>query len=191
MGILYLKVGVYRLILNNKYPENMNLGKYMQKLTKVDRQILGVLQSDAKISTADLAEQVHMSQSPCWRRVNRLQESGVIRGQVALLDRQRLGMEVVVFATVNLTQAGRTNLLAFEADIVHHPEVLECYTMTGIWDYVLKIVTRDVRHYEDFVRNTLNTMETIRELHSHMAVTEIKNTTALPLSTQLHESQFE
>jgi Lrp/AsnC family transcriptional regulator len=191
VGILYLKVGVYRLILNNKYPENMNLGKYMQKLTKVDRQILGVLQSDAKISTADLAEQVHMSQSPCWRRVNRLQESGVIRGQVALLDRQRLGMEVVVFATVNLTQAGRTNLLAFEADIVHHPEVLECYTMTGIWDYVLKIVTRDVRHYEDFVRNTLNTMETIRELHSHMAVTEIKNTTALPLSTQLHESQFE
>jgi Lrp/AsnC family transcriptional regulator len=169
----------------------MKLGKYMQKLTKIDRQILGVLQSDAKISTADLAEQVHMSQSPCWRRVNRLQESGVIRGQVALLDRQRLGMEVVVFATVNLTQAGRTNLLAFEADIVHHPEVLECYTMTGIWDYVLKIVTRDVRHYEDFVRNTLNTMETIRELHSHMAVTEIKNTTALPLSTQLHESQFE
>jgi Lrp/AsnC family transcriptional regulator len=57
--------------------------------------------------------------------------------------------------------------------------------MTGIWDYVLKIVTRDVRHYEDFVRNTLNTMEMIRELHSHIAVTEIKNTTALPLSTQL------
>ena len=163
----------------------------MQKLTKVDRQILGVLQSDATISTADLAEQVHMSQSPCWRRVNRLQDLGVIRGQVALLDRQRLGMEVVVFATVNLTQAGRTNLLAFEADIVHHPEVLECYTMTGIWDYVLKIVTRDVRHYEDFVRNTLNTMETIRELHSHMAVTEIKNTTALPIYTQLKESQLE
>ncbi|MBT6265046.1 MAG: Lrp/AsnC ligand binding domain-containing protein, partial [Halieaceae bacterium] len=76
---------------------------------------------------------------------------------------------------------------AFEADIIHHPEVLECYTMTGIWDYVLKIVTRDIRHYEDFVRNTLNTMEMIRELHSHMAVTEIKNTTALPISTQLQE----
>jgi Lrp/AsnC family transcriptional regulator len=59
--------------------------------------------------------------------------------------------------------------------------------MTGIWDYVLKIVTRDIRHYEDFVRNTLNTMEMIRELHSHMAVTEIKNTTALPISTQLQE----
>jgi Lrp/AsnC family transcriptional regulator len=59
--------------------------------------------------------------------------------------------------------------------------------MTGIWDYVLKIVTRDIRHYEDFVRNTLNTMEMIRELHSHMAVTEIKNSTALPISTQLQE----
>ena len=164
------------------------MGKNMPEISRVDRQILGVLQTDAAISTADLAEQVHMSQSPCWRRINRLQESGVIRGQVALLDRQLLGMEVVVFATVNLTQSGRQNLLAFEADIIHHPEVLECYTMTGIWDYVLKIVTRDIRHYEDFVRNTLNTMEMIRELHSHMAVTEIKNTTALPINTQLKES---
>ena len=157
----------------------------MQDLTKVDQQILGILQEDAGISTAALAERVHMSQSPCWRRINRLQESGVIRRQVALLDRERLGMDVVVFASVNLTQSGRKNLLAFEADIVRHPEVLECYTMTGIWDYVLKIVTRDIRHYEDFVRNTLTASEMIRELHSHMAVTEIKNTTALPLETQL------
>ena len=158
------------------------------KLQKIDIKILSVLQHDAAISTSDLAQQVHLSQSPCWRRINRLQESGIIRGQVALLDRQLLGMEVVVFATVNLTQSGRQNLLAFEADIIHHPEVLECYTMTGIWDYVLKIVTRDIRHYEDFVRNTLNTMEMIRELHSHMAVTEIKNTTALPIHTQLKEA---
>jgi Lrp/AsnC family transcriptional regulator len=66
-----------------------------------------------------------------------------------------------------------------------HPEVVECYTMTGIWDYILKIVTKDIRHYEDFVRNTLTASEMIRELHSHMAVTEIKNTTQLPLGTQL------
>jgi len=66
-----------------------------------------------------------------------------------------------------------------------HSEVVECYTMTGIWDYILKIVTKDIRHYEDFVRNTLTASEMIRELHSHMAVTEIKNTTQLPLGTQL------
>jgi Lrp/AsnC family transcriptional regulator len=94
-------------------------------------------------------------------------------------------MEVVVFATVSLTANGRQNLEAFESEIVRHPEVMECYTMAGIWDYMLKIVARDIAHYEDFVRNTLTTNESIRELHSHMAVTEIKNSTELPLETQL------
>jgi Lrp/AsnC family transcriptional regulator len=126
-----------------------------------------------------------MSQSPCWRRINRLEQAGLIKRRVALLDREALGMDVVVFATVNLTQTGRQNLLAFEEEVERHAEVVECYTMTGIWDYILKIVTRDIRHYEDFVRNTLTANDMIRELHSHIAVTEIKNTTSLPLQTQL------
>ena len=155
------------------------------EISKVDKKILAILQDDASISTAALAERVHMSQSPCWRRVNRLEEEGVIQKRVAVLDRQALGMEVVVFATISLTQTGRQNLLAFETEIERYPEVVECYTMTGIWDYILKIVTRDIRHYEDFVRNTLTATDMIRELHSHMAVTEIKNSTALPLDTQM------
>ncbi len=113
-----------------------------------------------------------------------MEEQQLIRGRVALLDRQALGMDVVVFATVNLTATGRQNLLSFEEDIVRYPEVLECYTMTGIWDYMLKIVTRNVRHYERFVRETLSASPDVRELHSHMAVTEIKNSTALPLHSQ-------
>jgi Lrp/AsnC family transcriptional regulator len=155
------------------------------KLTKQDVQILKLLQSDATASTASIAEQINVSQSPCWRRINRLEQEGLIKGKVALLDREALGMEVVVFATVNLTSTGRQNLLEFEQDIVRHPEVVECYTMTGIWDYMLKIITRDIRHYEKFVRNTLTTSSSIRELHSHMAVTEIKNVTELPLDSQL------
>ena len=154
-------------------------------LDRTDQRILALLQEDADISTAALADKLHMSQSPCWRRINRLMEAGLIKRRVALLDREALGMDVVVFATVNLTQTGRQNLLAFERDIEGHPEVVECYTMTGIWDYVLKIVTRDIKHYEDFVRNTITASEMIRELHSHIAVTEIKNTTELPLSTQM------
>ena len=150
-----------------------------------DKKLLGFLQDNSDISTSALAEKLHMSQSPCWRRVNRLEEQGIIHKRVAVLDREALGIDVVVFATVNLTQTGRQNLLEFERMIEGHPEVLECYTMTGIWDYILKIVTRDVRHYEDFVRNTLSASELIRELHSHIAVTEIKNTTALPLTTQI------
>jgi Lrp/AsnC family transcriptional regulator len=155
------------------------------KLAKQDVQILKLLQSDATASTASIAEQINVSQSPCWRRINRLEQEGLIKGKVALLDREALGMEVVVFATVNLTSTGRQNLLEFEQDIVRYPEVVECYTMTGIWDYMLKIITRDIRHYEEFVRNTLTTSPSIRELHSHMAVTEIKNITELPLDSQL------
>jgi Lrp/AsnC family transcriptional regulator len=155
-----------------------------ESLSRTDLQILALLQRDATLSTGEVAERVNLSQSPCWRRINKLEQEGLIRGRVALLDRARLGMDVVVFATINLTSTGRQNLIAFEQDIVRHPEVLECYTMTGIWDYMLKIVTRDIRHYERFVRDTLTASPSVRELHSHMAVTEIKNSTALPLETQ-------
>ncbi|MEP0202456.1 MAG: Lrp/AsnC family transcriptional regulator [Halioglobus sp.] len=154
-------------------------------VTSQDVEIMKLLQSDATLSSAAIAESVNLSQSPCWRRINRLEEDGLIRRRVALLDRAALGMDVVVFATINLTSTGRQNLLEFERDIVEHQEVMECYTMTGIWDYMLKIVTRDIRHYEEFVRNTLTASPSIRELHSHMAVTEIKNSTELPLDTQL------
>lgn len=155
------------------------------ELDRQDLTILRLLQRDATLSTNEIAERINMSQSPCWRRIHRLEQNGLIQRRVALLDRQSLGMEVVVFATINLTSTGRQNLMSFESEIVGHPEVMECYTMTGIWDYMLKIVTRDIRHYEDFVRNTLTASPAIRELHSHMAVTEIKNSTELPLDTQL------
>ena len=155
------------------------------KLQNTDVAILGMLQRDASISTGAIAERLNLSQSPCWRRINRIEQAGLIRKRVALLDRKALGMEVVVFATVSLTANGRQNLEAFETEITAHPEVMECYTMAGIWDYMLKIVARDIAHYEDFVRNTLTTNASIRELHSHMAVTEIKNSTELPLDTQL------
>ncbi len=154
-------------------------------LQKTDIDILRLLQRDAGISSGAIAEKLNMSQSPCWRRINKIEQEGYIRKRVALLDRKALGMEVVVFATVSLTANGRRNLEEFEAEIMQYPEVMECYTMAGIWDYMLKIVTRDISHYEAFVRNTLTHSPHIRELHSHMAVTEIKNSTELPLETQL------
>lgn len=153
--------------------------------SKQDVAIMASLQQDSTVSTAALAERLNSSQSPIWRRINRLEEEGVVQRRVALLDRNALGMEVVVFATINLTQAGRKNLLAFEREVERHPEVVECYTMAGIWDYVLKIICKDIRHYEDFSRNTLLSGDLVREIHSHIAVTEIKNTTELPITTQL------
>jgi Lrp/AsnC family transcriptional regulator len=150
-----------------------------------DHAILHLLQRDAGLTSTDISRQLNLSQSPCWRRINRIETAGLVKRRVALLDREKLGMEVVVFATLNLSAHGREQIDRFEKEIRAFPEVVECYTMTGAWDYMLKIITRDVRHYEKFIREHLLTMPAIREMHSHIAVTEIKNTTELPLDTQL------
>jgi len=164
----------------------INIGLNMSsEWSRQDVAIMASLQQDSTVSTAALADRLNSSQSPIWRRINRLEEQGVVQRRVALLDRNALGMEIVVFATINLTQTGRQNLLAFEREVERHPEVVECYTMAGIWDYVLKIICKDIRHYEDFSRNTLLSGDLVREIHSHIAVTEIKNTTELPITTQL------
>ncbi|CAA0106374.1 Lrp/AsnC family transcriptional regulator [Zhongshania aliphaticivorans] len=155
------------------------------ELNKQDIGILTILQSDASKSSSDVADLVGMSQSPCWRRINRIEQDGVIQKKVALLDRHALGMDLVVFATINLTTSGRQNLEEFEQSVENFDEVMECYTMTGIWDYMLKIIVKDIRNYESFVRDRLLCLPMIREIHSHIAVTEIKNTTELPLKTQL------
>jgi Lrp/AsnC family transcriptional regulator len=157
----------------------------MADLNNTDIQILDALQQDGSLTTQEIADQINMSQSPCWRRINRLEEQGLIEKKVALLNREKLGMEVVVFATVNLTQQGRGNLEAFEEEVKVLPEVLECYTMAGTWDYMLKIVVRDIRHYEMFVREKLTRLVHIGEVHSHIAVTEIKNSTVLPIQSQI------
>ena len=155
------------------------------ELSAKDVAILRLLQQDASLTSTAIAERLNLSQSPCWRRINNIEQQGMITRRVAVLDREKLGMEAVVFATVNLSAHGREQLEQFEREIVKFAEVVECYTMTGAWDYMLKIITRDVRHYEQFIREHLLTMPLIREMHSHIAVTEIKNTTELPLDTQL------
>ncbi len=153
------------------------------RLSQTDLQILDALQHDGKLTSQEIADRINISQSPCWRRINKLEEDGLISKRVALLDREKLGLDVVVFATINLTTQGRDNLEEFEHEVEVFPEVLECYTMAGTWDYMLKIVVRDIRHYELFVREKLTRLAHIGEVHSHIAVTEIKNSTALPLHT--------
>ena len=158
--------------------------KNSSELSKIDLQILELIQADASLTTQEIADRINISQSPCWRRISRLQEKGLITRRVTVLAREKLGMDIVVFATVNLSVQGRNSLEEFEEEVRVLPEVLECYTMAGSWDYMLKIVTRDIRHYEMFVREKLTKLRHIGEVHSHIAVTEIKNTTQLPLASQ-------
>jgi len=155
------------------------------KLSQSDIQLLKLMQQDASLTTAELADKIGLSQSPCWRRINSIEQAGLIKKKVALLDSDQLGMEVVVFASINLLNHGGQSLEAFERRVVELPEVVECYTMTGSIDYMLKIITKNIQHYEVFVRTHLAQIDGIREIHSNMAVTRIKNTTELPLDTQL------
>ena len=156
----------------------------MSELSRTDIQIMDALQRDGSLTTQEVADKINISQSPCWRRINKLEEQELIARKVVLLNREKLGMDVVVFATVNLTTQGRNNLEDFEREVEIFAEVMECYTMAGTWDYMLKIVAKDIRHYEIFVREKLTKLDNIREVHSHIAVTEIKNSTALPLESQ-------
>lgn len=153
-----------------------------EKLSKTDYRILELLQQDNRLSATDIAEKVGLSQSPCWRRINRLEETGVIRQRVALVDREKLGFGLLVFVMVNLSAHGRQYLEDFESAVRELPEVLECFTITGSSDYMLKIVTRDTYHYEQFMRHQLSLLEGVHEFHSFVALTEIKYSTALPIS---------
>ena len=151
------------------------------ELTSQDIKILELMQQDCDRSSSEVAEKLNMSQSPAWRRINRLEQQGVIEKKVAILNKKGLGMELVAFTTINLSQAGRKNMEMFEQAIKQLDEVVECYTMTGAWDYMLKVVVKDIRHYEKFVRSRLLEVPMIGEVHSHISVTEIKNSTELPL----------
>jgi Lrp/AsnC family transcriptional regulator len=153
----------------------------MADFSAIDLQILDTVQQDASLTTQEISERINISQSPCWRRINRLEEQGVIKRKVAILDREKLGLDVVVFATISLTTQGRSNLDDFEREVRTLSEVMECYTMTGTWDYMLKVVVKNIRCYELFVRQKLTNLAHVREIHSHIAVTEIKYTTVLPL----------
>ena len=152
---------------------------------QVDIKLLALLQKDASLTTAELAERVGLSQSPCWRRIVRFQEAGLIKKRVALLDPEKLGMGVIVFTAINLSTHHGKTLEIFEQQVAKFPEVVECYTMTGNIDYMLKVVTKDIHHYEMFVRNHLAQVPNIREMHSNVAITRIKDTTELPLESQL------
>ena len=157
----------------------------MQVVDKQDIKLLELLQENSSQSSAEIAEKLNMSQSPCWRRINRLEQAGIIDRQVAIINREKLGLDLVAFTTINLNSIGRQNMERFEEAVKKLDEVVECYTMTGAWDYMLKVIVKDIRQYEQFVRNHLLELPMIGEIHSHMAVTEIKNTTELPLSQQL------
>ena len=150
-------------------------------IDQIDRKILNRLQKDGRIANNDLAADVGLSPSPCLRRVKALEESGVIRTYVALVDPVLVDLPVNVFVSVTLEKQIEERLDAFEDAIRQRPEVLECYLMTGEADYLLRVVVPDLAAYEQFLKTHLTRIAGVSSIKSSFALKQVRYETALPL----------
>ena len=153
------------------------------ELDRSDLRLLEQVQEHGDLSAADIAERLGMTASTCWRRMSRLQQLGVIRKRVTLVDREKVGLSVMVFSHVKLAGHGRDALLRFEQAVREHPEILECYTLMGETDFLVRIVCRDIKAYEAFFLDHLSRFPGVQSVNSSIALAVIKETTALPLTS--------
>jgi len=148
-------------------------------LDALDRKILALLQRDAKATVATIAETVGLSQTPCLRRIRLMEQAGIIRGYVAVLDQTAIGLPVSVFVSIKLESQREEALDEFAHAIANWPEVLECYLMTGPRDYLLRIVAADLADYERFLKTKLTRLEGIASIESSFALEQVKYTNVL------------
>lgn len=152
------------------------------KLDNIDAKILHVIQNDAALSVAEIADKVGLSSSPCWRRIKRMEEDGIIKQRVTRLSRQKLGLDFEVFVAVKLAMPNKENMEKFEQAIQTMPEVVQCAVVTGAVDYMLRIVTSDMHAYDRFLREKLLSFSLVSDVQSRIALRQAKDTTALPLN---------
>ncbi len=153
----------------------------IELLDDLDRRILRKMQVDAGISNADLAESVGASPASCWRRVRALEARGVLGRAVRLLNAQAVDKSLSVVCQVRMKTHSQESRGSFEYFVQQHPAVMECFSMSGEWDYLLRIVVSDVASYENFLMRELLGHESVATSASHFALASVKYTTALPL----------
>jgi Lrp/AsnC family transcriptional regulator len=152
-----------------------------QKFDAVDRKLLELLQRDSETPLSQLAESVHLSSTPCWRRIQRLKESGVITRQVALVDPRKINLGVTAFVAVKTNQHNQQWFEALRDAVRDIPEVVEFYRMSGDVDYLLRVVVPDIAGYDSVYKRLIKTVG-LSDVSSSFAMEELKFTTALPLS---------
>lgn len=150
-------------------------------LDKYDTLILEALQRDGRISNKQLAEQVSLSESSCLRRVRALEESGVIDRYAALLNQPRVGLSGNVFVQIGLTREVESDLTAFEQAVRDIPEVMECYLMSGEFDYLLRVVVSDMADFERIHKTELTRLPGVARVNSSFAIRTVRRKTELPL----------
>jgi Lrp/AsnC family transcriptional regulator len=154
--------------------------EFLEEIDSIDRSILAALQEDCSRSVQEIGEQVGLTQNPCWRRIRRLEEAGLIRKRVALLDAERPGTGVTVFVTVRTNQHNDAWLENFAGAVSKIPEVVEFYRMSGQIDYLLKILVRDIDDYDRIYRKLIQSAE-LFDVSSSFAMEQLKYTTAVPI----------
>jgi len=154
----------------------------ISQLKDIDQHILLHLQDNARLSNVDLADRVGLSPSPCLRRVRNLEEKGVIKGYVTLVDQNTIGLPVSVFVSVSLEKQIEPALERFETAVRARPEVMECYLMTGGADYLLRVVTADLAGYERFLLDHLTRIPGVASIKSSFALKQVTYKTALPIA---------
>lgn len=153
------------------------------KLDRTDRRILELMQANARISNLELADAVGLSPTPCSRRVKRLEESGLIRGHVTLLDQDRLGLKLTAYIGISMDRHTPDRFEAFEAQVMQYPEVMDCSVVTGqSSDYLLRAVVPDMAYYERFLLGRLTRIPGVTGVHSSFELRRVIDKTALPLT---------
>ena len=153
----------------------------MFQLDTIDRRILRALQADASLSAAALGEVVGASSASCWRRVKAMEAAGVLGPSVRLVDADAVGLGVDVICNVRLAGHSDANRAAFDRFVADHAEIMDCYSMSGEWDYLLRVVVADVAAYERFLMRDLLGQPMVATASSHFALARIKSATALPV----------
>lgn len=160
------------------------------EIDAIDRRILAILQENGRLSNQEIAERINLSPSPCLRRIRRLEESGVIRGYVALLDAQKLGLDLLAYVNVRLEKRSgpglsprgvATHADLFRAAVQTWPEVVACHAMTGDMDYLLRVQVEDMAHFSRFVQDQLLHHPSVIDVKTSFSLEKFKETTALPI----------
>jgi len=151
----------------------------------IDRQILAILQEDASLPVAEIGKRVGLSSTPCWKRIRRLEEDGVISARVAVLDPAKLGLTTTVFVAVETGDHSKEWLTRFATLVRAMPEVMELYRMAGDVDYMMRVVTPDIASYDAFYQRLIAEVP-LKNVTSRFAMERVKSTTAFPLPGSEH-----
>ena len=167
--------------LNNRRNTAIKSVIDMVELDNFDKKLLQALQKNADQSMNELGEKIGLSHTPCWRRIKRLEEAGIIKSRVVIVDPDKVGLGVTVHAYIIIKSHDERSLNAFEQAVLNVSEIVECYSTSGEKDYVLRIVVKNVAHYEKLLKQTLVHLPNVASVNSTFALKQVKYSTSLPL----------